>query len=399
MTYALIAVIIFLSYGLIALNKKSKNQKKHSQQEYEKQIAELQLEVQAYQEKYSIEAETLTNEKASHLKLISKTLDDSANNADHVSQELESITEHSSSLSSQLAEIHQLATHSNQNATQGQDKLQTASEQLALLNTTQQELSALLSRFQEITEKSKAISHVSTEAEMLALNAAIEAARAGEAGRGFAIVAGNMKDLAKKTQMSTMEILKIVQTSDQEITAIANSFAQQELSLSASIEELMQSFNVIHDSVNKIDRYIQEIDNSAKHNLESTKLVSSNVKTSVENLVQQLSKLVSMITGREVLDHSPQQVKSNWQNYDEVIDVRREKEWNDELGHIQGVSFSTLQTDFKNKVKSLDPEKSYLFVCRSGGRSTKAAQMALTHGISQVYNLEGGMLAWREAGF
>jgi rhodanese-related sulfurtransferase len=56
----------------------------------------------------------------------------------------------------------------------------------------------------------------------------------------------------------------------------------------------------------------------------------------------------------------------------------------------------TLQTDFKQEVKKLDPSKSYLFVCRSGGRSTKAAQMAINCGVKRVFNLDGGMLEWNK---
>ena len=80
--------------------------------------------------------------------------------------------------------------------------------------------------------------------------------------------------------------------------------------------------------------------------------------------------------------------------FDEIIDVRRPEEFNDSLGHIANSRLSTLQTDFKADVNKLDSTKSYLFVCRSGGRSTKAAQMAINHGVTKVYNLDGGMLAW-----
>jgi len=93
---------------------------------------------------------------------------------------------------------------------------------------------------------------------------------------------------------------------------------------------------------------------------------------------------------------SPKEAYEKWNQFDEVIDVRRPQELEDDLGHIQGIRYSTLQTSFKQDVKTLDPNKTYLFVCRSGGRSTKAAQMAIANGISNVYNLNGGMLEWRK---
>lgn len=82
----------------------------------------------------------------------------------------------------------------------------------------------------------------------------------------------------------------------------------------------------------------------------------------------------------------------------ELIDVRQEEEYYGELGHIDGARLSTLQTDFPNEVENLDSEKTYIFVCRSGMRSSRAAVMAQEAGIKNVYNMVGGMLAWNEAG-
>lgn len=83
----------------------------------------------------------------------------------------------------------------------------------------------------------------------------------------------------------------------------------------------------------------------------------------------------------------------------ELIDVRQDEEYIGELGHIEGARLSTLQTDFPTEVNELDPAKTYIFVCRSGMRSSRAASMALEAGIENVYNMTGGMIAWNEAGF
>lgn len=82
-----------------------------------------------------------------------------------------------------------------------------------------------------------------------------------------------------------------------------------------------------------------------------------------------------------------------------LIDVRRDEEFEGELGHIEGAQLSTLQTKFQQEVKQLSPAETYVFVCRSGQRSAIAGAMAMEHGIQNVYNMVGGMLAWNEKGY
>jgi rhodanese-related sulfurtransferase len=74
-----------------------------------------------------------------------------------------------------------------------------------------------------------------------------------------------------------------------------------------------------------------------------------------------------------------------------VIDVRTPEEY--AAGHIPGVPLHPLQ-EIDEWSKALDPKASYVFVCRSGGRSQKAALYLRSCGFEQVANFDGGMLAW-----
>lgn len=74
-----------------------------------------------------------------------------------------------------------------------------------------------------------------------------------------------------------------------------------------------------------------------------------------------------------------------------VIDVRTPEEY--ASGHIPGVPLRPLQ-EIEEWAKALDPNQPYIFVCRSGNRSQKAALYLRMRGFTKVANTQGGMLAW-----
>lgn len=78
-----------------------------------------------------------------------------------------------------------------------------------------------------------------------------------------------------------------------------------------------------------------------------------------------------------------------------LIDVRQPEEFTGELGHIPGAKLLVLDT-LADHLDQLPRDKTIVFVCRSGGRSARAASIALSEGFSDVYNLKGGMLLWNE---
>lgn len=78
-----------------------------------------------------------------------------------------------------------------------------------------------------------------------------------------------------------------------------------------------------------------------------------------------------------------------------LVDVRHKEEFTDELGHIPGAVLHVLD-QLASTIKSLPKDKTIVFVCRSGGRSARAAEYAMGLGYESVYNLKGGMLLWNE---
>ena len=81
-----------------------------------------------------------------------------------------------------------------------------------------------------------------------------------------------------------------------------------------------------------------------------------------------------------------------------VIDVRRPDEFSGELGHIAGARLIVLNT-IPERLLELPRDGALVFVCLMGGRSAKAAMFAKENGVTQVYNLQGGMLRWNQLGY
>ncbi|MBP6951946.1 MAG: rhodanese-like domain-containing protein [Alphaproteobacteria bacterium] len=79
-----------------------------------------------------------------------------------------------------------------------------------------------------------------------------------------------------------------------------------------------------------------------------------------------------------------------------LVDVREPHELIGPEGHIEGAILATLGWALTHFLEFANPDKEYVFICRSGVRSGKACELAYNHGFTKSYNMKGGMLAWNE---
>lgn len=96
----------------------------------------------------------------------------------------------------------------------------------------------------------------------------------------------------------------------------------------------------------------------------------------------------------ESFDLTVHDVKKNKDKY-VLVDVREAYELRGPEGSIEGVILATLGPALSHFLQEADPQVEYVFICRSGGRSGKACELARTWGLTS-YNMVGGMIAWQE---
>ncbi|MEO0649067.1 MAG: PAS domain S-box protein [Planctomycetota bacterium] len=214
-----------------------------------------------------------------------------------VSERVQSVASGAEELRASIDEISRSSSETIEVARNAVERAGAATETIETLGKSSDEIGAVI----------KVISAIASQTNLLALNATIEAARAGEAGAGFAVVAGEVKNLARQTGDATEQIARQIEAIQSntgqavaaisEISAVVEKIYGAANSIAGAVEEQAATTNEIAQSMGGAADASQEVSQGASDLAEGAEAATSRVALTRET-AQSLSSIAEQLRDR-----------------------------------------------------------------------------------------------------
>ncbi|HIX39394.1 MAG TPA: methyl-accepting chemotaxis protein [Candidatus Desulfovibrio intestinigallinarum] len=224
----------------------------------------------------------------------------SADNAVNAARSLQEVASAMTEMTASIQEVahnaaraSEMSAKTRENADDGKEKVRLSLESAQALRnlslTLKHNMGDLQEKTDAISQIMGVISDIADQTNLLALNAAIEAARAGEAGRGFAVVADEVRKLAEKTMISTADVGKAT-------TAIAKSMHESMDAVDSAVAQVEKSTELAAQAEEALEKIVTEAEFSANE-IRSIATACEEQSATSEAIDQSIQNVNAMATG------------------------------------------------------------------------------------------------------
>ena len=218
-----------------------------------------------------------------------------------VSTSIEELTQSVKSIASKTHHVAKSTERMSDNSDSGQVKVNDAVNVISQISDAAGQAAGIVNKLDktqsQIGKILGVIDGVANETNILALNATIEAARAGQYGAGFAVVANEIRNLAKRTATATKEIADILQEITQQISVANTTFTQVSDKMeegAALVNSASVSFSEIFDQAKDVQSKITEVAVTTEEQADATAEISRNteeVSRTINDVANQITQL------------------------------------------------------------------------------------------------------------
>ncbi|TJZ72962.1 methyl-accepting chemotaxis protein [Chitiniphilus eburneus] len=215
---------------------------------------------------------------------------------------VEEVTVSSQHIAGFTGDFRETARAASSGTAEGQEQVNQVAAEVARIDESMQQLDDTMSKLAEQSQRVnlivQSIRGIADQTNLLALNAAIEAARAGEQGRGFAVVADEVRQLAERTGVATVEINQIVAEIQREIDAAGKGTGQARGQIRDSVARSREAAGSLVDIRQRADSLVDSVRQIADATREQAS-ASTDIAQHIErisNMAQQNNDVVDQVS-------------------------------------------------------------------------------------------------------